>query len=64
MSWVINTENNIDGENNIFLGYRSGFNNTTAGDNVIIGNWAGYYNTTGTKNTLTSKRYAYAKSFR
>lgn len=43
-------QNNVGGMNNTFLGFRSGYSNTTADGQVFVGNQSGNSNTTGGSN--------------
>ena len=42
----------IDGNNNLFLGLKSGYSNVSGADNVFIGTESGYLNYDGSRNTF------------
>ena len=50
------------GGNNTFLGYASGYSNTTQGYNTCLGNYSGYYNQSGALNTIVGDEAAYGVS--
>jgi len=47
-----NSSESWTGDNNVYLGAYSGYNNTTGYQNTFTGVWSGYSNTTGYKNTF------------
>ena len=48
-----------DGEKNVFLGFYSGFHNTTGNENVFIGSSAGQANTEGANNVMIGANVGY-----
>lgn len=50
------------GEKNTFVGYRSGYSNTTGSDNVLVGYQSGYSHTTAEKNVFIGGYGGYSNS--